>query len=92
MTAKRMGLCYYLGGVAYTDFMVKKRNGDSPATQHDLTLLGGELTRRIDGLEERMDRAEGILEKILSVVESIEGRMKEMTDHGDRLDRIKVGV
>ncbi len=26
-------------------------NGSAPATQHDLSLWGGELTRRIDGLE-----------------------------------------
>jgi hypothetical protein len=39
----------------------KPNNGDQPATQADLAIWGGELTRRIDGLEGRLDRIEATM-------------------------------
>lgn len=32
--------------------MRKKENGDNPATQHDLAILAGEMTRRFDVIEQ----------------------------------------
>lgn len=43
--------CDILGGMSKS----KKINGDGPATQHDLFLLGGQLTERIDDVSERLD-------------------------------------
>lgn len=48
-----------------------------PATQHDLELWGGELTRRIDGVEAKMDRLKDeILDHFDAAVENIEADLK----------------
>lgn len=36
----------------------KKINGNEPATQADLALWGGALTKRMDGIEERIDQVD----------------------------------
>lgn len=72
----------------------EKENGSEPATQHDVSLWGGELTRRIDGVEsevtgvkQELQKHGRILESILKVLESIEGRLVGMADHSDKLER-----
>lgn len=73
----------------------KATNGDTPATAHDLAMLGGHLSSRIDNVEDRLGGVEGrltsvedelvshrkILELILSVVQSLEARAKEAEKH-----------
>jgi hypothetical protein len=68
------------------------KNGNTPATQHDLAMLGGHLSSRIDHVEEdvkslreemreEFDSQRKVLELILSVVQSLEARAKETKGH-----------
>lgn len=51
--------------------MRKKENGDSPATQHDLAILAGEMTRRFDVLESGQDSMRADIARLESGQESM---------------------
>lgn len=69
----------------------KNLNGDTPATQHDLALWGGELMRQLDGkaskedlkavenrLEKRLDGMEDrIVERVMSGIDTLRENDKE---------------
>ncbi len=70
----------------------KATNGNTPATQHDLAMLGGHLSSRIDDVEEdvkslREEMREEfasqrkIMEAILSIIQTLEVRAKETKGH-----------
>lgn len=65
--------------------MATKEDLKEFATNDDLGKVEGRLNKR-------MSRVEGILESILKIVQSIEGRLKDMTNHEDRLKRIERAI
>lgn len=72
----------------YAQCMKKKhQNGDTPATQHDLEILGGHLSSRIDDVEASISSLRYVVESILSVVQSIEGRFQETKGDHERVER-----
>lgn len=58
----------------------KKVNGNSPATQRDLALLGGQLTDRIDGVSERVDTVTDQLNVVTKRLDGIEQKMVTKDD------------
>ena len=82
-------------------------NGNAPATQHDLSVLAGHVTGRLDIIESRMvaqfgqvnerfDDLEDLVtkslrvqESLLTTINSIDGRLREITDHEERLQRLE---
>lgn len=67
----------------------KKKNGSQPATQDDLALWGGELSRRIDTLDNRMGGIETRMDGLENRMGSIETQMSGMRDSIDTMeDRI----
>lgn len=60
--------------------MKKKRNstGNQPATQADLAMLGGELTRRIDGLDTRITGLDGRMDGLDGRMDGLDGRMDRL--------------
>lgn len=58
----------------------KKTNGDSPAAQHDLSLLGGQLTKRIDDVTERLDVVVDRLDVVVNRLDNIEQKMVTKDD------------
>lgn len=88
--------------------MVKKQkvNGNAPATQDDLALLGGQLTTRIDGVErhlgkidnrlnkidDRLNKIESDQKDILKTVRSIDEQFKEFKTHPTRISRLERSV
>ena len=90
--------------------MVKDQNinnGNAPATQHDLSVLAGHVTGRLDAIEshmvahfgqvnERLDDLEDLVakslriqESVLTTIKSIDGQLRAMTDHEERLQRLE---
>jgi archaellum component FlaC len=81
----------------------KKKNGDTPATQHDLSVLAGEMSMRFDRVDERMDsfeirmdkseqrmdRLEKGLAAILEVLSSIDIQLRELKTLPDRVRRLE---
>lgn len=65
----------------------KKINGDGPATQNDLALLGGQLTERIDDVSQRLDgvteRLDGVTERLDVVTERLDGIEQKMATKDD---------
>jgi hypothetical protein len=53
----------------------KKKNGTAVATQHDLSLLAGEMTRRFDEVDSRFEDIESRFTKIDSRFDNIEKRL-----------------
>ena len=84
----------------------KKLNGDKPATQHDLSLLSGHMTTRLDRLEGKVDKLETgqkelkedvsslkrSQEAILNVVQSIDTQLQEHKTHPTRIRRLERSV
>ena len=63
----------------------KQINGDEPATQRDLSLLGGNLTTKLDGIK-------GQLSSVNSRLDSMDGRLDGVDSRLDRLDSRLEGV
>lgn len=88
----------------------KSPNNDAPATEHDLAMLGGHLSSRIDDVEENIAEVKEemrngfaslnkVLENILFVVQTIEGRAQEtrgdheqIEKHEERITAVEVQV
>lgn len=47
------------------------------------------VDKRFDRIEARLDRLENMMGKVLAIIESIDERLKETADHGERLNRIE---
>ena len=82
---------FFLGPRLYTKSMArsKKRNGNTVATQHDLSLLAGEMVRRFDTVEERLGSLERGQAAILNVVTSIDQQLRELKTLPDRVRRLE---
>lgn len=74
----------------------KELNGDEPATQHDLSLLGGQLTSRIDKVETKLtgdiNSLRRVVNAIFKVVKSIEGQVSALRDIPERVARLERDV
>lgn len=74
----------------------EKLNGNQPATQHDLSLLAGQLTSRIDRVEEKLSEEIASLRQVVNamfkVVKSIDGQLKELRDIPERVSRLERDV
>lgn len=74
----------------------EKLNGNQPATQHDLSLLAGQLTHRIDRVEEKLSEEITSLRQVVNamfkVVKSIDGQLKELRDIPERVNRLEQDV
>lgn len=51
-------------------------NGNKPATQHDVEMLGGHLSSRIDEVEGRLGGVEDRLGGVENRLDSVEGELK----------------
>lgn len=65
----------------------KKKNGNTPATQHDLSVLAGEVSLRFDSVDERMDRFEHRMDKFEQRMDKLEVRMEKFEIRMDRLEK-----
>lgn len=84
-------------------------NGDAPATQHDLSILAGEMTHRFEKVDERFEGIERRLDtmderlvnvedrlvnverqvgNVLTLVQSIDGQLKEWRDIPAKVERL----
>lgn len=65
--------------------MMKARptNGDQPATQNDLAVWGGELTRRIDDIETRMATKDDLRELEIKMDQKMTQLKEEILHHFD---------
>lgn len=81
----------------------KQLNGDQPATEYDLSLLGGQPTNRIDKVETKIDKVEKklsgdinslrrVVNAIFKVVKSIEGQVGALRDIPERVARLERDV
>lgn len=74
----------------------EKLNGNQPATQHDLSLLAGQLTSRIDRVEEKLSEEITSLRQVVNamfkVVKSIDDQLKELRDIPERVSRLERDV
>lgn len=74
----------------------KKLNGNEPATQHDLSLLAGQVTRRIDQVEDKLTEEIASLRQVVNavfkVVKSIDGQLRELRDIPERVTRLERDV
>lgn len=57
----------------------KKTSRSEPATQHDLDAWGGELTRRVDGVELRVEK----IEKTMATKDDLRQLKEEIFHHFD---------
>ncbi len=70
----------------------EKLNGSQPATQHDLSLLGGQLTHRVDQVVEEVRSLRRVVNAMFKVVKSIEGQLRELRDIPERVARLERDV
>jgi hypothetical protein len=67
-----------------------------PATLSDLDTWGGELTRRIDEVEDRLgNEIQGVkvtLKRVLTIVQSIYQDMKKLRDIPERVEQLEEDV
>ncbi|PIT98396.1 MAG: hypothetical protein COT71_00940 [Candidatus Andersenbacteria bacterium CG10_big_fil_rev_8_21_14_0_10_54_11] len=72
------------------------------ATKEDLknieTRLNGvdgrldSVDKRLDGIDQRLDKIERVQHSMLKVLDSIEGRLKEMANHEERITRLEATI
>jgi chromosome segregation ATPase len=82
--------------VAYSIAMKKRKldaagavtNGDAPATQHDLSLWGGQLATRMDRFEDRMDHLEERMDRFEDRMDHLEERMDRLEERIGRVERV----
>lgn len=56
----------------------KAKNGDAPVTQHDLSLLAGEMTRRFNLIDKRFSAVDDRFESVDDRFNSIDNRLDDM--------------
>ena len=85
------------------DSTTEPLNGNTPATQEDLSHLAGEMTRRFDeneyrfnALEQRFDNLEKRLDSqfsnVFKLLESIDESLRELKTLPQRVDRLERSV
>jgi archaellum component FlaC len=71
----------------------KKANGDKPATQHDLSLVAGQLTARLDQVEKNMatrqdvNRLDRRMDKFDQRMDKFDQRMDKFDQRMDKFDQ-----
>ncbi|MEK7499881.1 MAG: hypothetical protein AAB649_04730 [Patescibacteria group bacterium] len=67
----------------------KVTNSNKPVTQHDMELLGGHLSSRIDEVEESVkEEIVGVKDEIVGINERLDSAEEEMASHRKILESI----